>query len=215
MPGASLIVVIGLGTGSATDAIATARPQLVPTGTTTRALADSATASAHPTHLEGSGYRVDTVCDRSYCVEELRVGRKVLIAATAALAALRGEVSDPGHEDQTDATEVILPQPSPPGYLSLYRLESDFTEGAAHARSSGRCETYAIATGKRVTLREVYGATRARRIMRAAHAADGTTRDAPATTDFLIPADGTLTLCGAPDAVGPAPDPITITVPMR
>src|SRR5262245_44893908 len=126
-----VIAILGLGGPPTAEVIARERPDLVPHGVTTRALADSAIAAAHPTHVATAAYTIDTACDRTYCVEELRAGRRVLIARAAALAALRRAVSDPGHEDEADATEVVVPLASAPGLLSVERIESDYTQGAA------------------------------------------------------------------------------------
>jgi hypothetical protein len=188
MPGAVVAVIFGVVMGD--DPITHARPALVPHGDTTRLIADSSTAASHPTHIATGNYRIDTVCDGTYCVEELRAGRHVLIAAAQAIAALQHQVSDPGEEDKVDATEVVLPQVSAPGFLSVTRMESDYYEGAAHANGSARCETYSLASGRRQTLREVVGARAARKIAAAAGHGTRTT-----TTNLLVPAPGVVFVC--------------------
>jgi hypothetical protein len=106
---APIVAVILAHVPIAADVIAHARPALVPQGITTREIADSYTTSMHPTHLATGAYSIDTVCDGTYCVEELRAGRRVLIAAAKAMKALQHDVADPGHEDEVDATEIVLP----------------------------------------------------------------------------------------------------------
>jgi hypothetical protein len=206
---APIIAVILAHVPIAGDVVAQTRPALVPHGITTRLIADSDTTSSNPTHLANRAYSIDTVCHDSYCVEEVRAGHRVLIAAASALAALQHEVADPGHEDEVDATEIVLPQPSAPGLLSVARLESNYAAGAAHANSSARCETYDVTTGKRLTLRDVVGARAARKI---AAAAGHHTR--ARTTNLLVPVPGMVFLCDPelPDHT-PTPDPIVLRVP--
>jgi hypothetical protein len=181
--GAGLITAFALGGPPITDEIARARPALVPHGITTRFVGDSAAAAAQPTHVDAGAYRIDTVCDRTFCVEELRIGRHVAIAAAAAIAALHRELADRRREDEVDATEIVLPQPSAYGFLSIVRVESDYTDGAAHARNGGSCETYSIATGKRLTVGDVLGARRAKAL------------GDPNTTAFLMPAPFLIARC--------------------
>jgi len=213
--GASMIIaVLGLASSLVGELVVQERPALVATGITTRSLAGSGTVRAHPIHVETAAYRIDTQCRGNYCVEELQANGRVLIAASAALGALRRELSAPDHEPETDATEVVLPQPSAPGFLSVYRLESDYTAGAAHARNSLRCETYRTRTGTRVTLQDVVGVRVARRIAVAARAALGqaeATAYGVATTSLLVPKAGTVVLCGDADRAG-ARSPITVEV---
>lgn len=214
MGASTIIAILGLASSLVGELVAQERPALVAAGITTRSLAGSGTARAHPTHVDTGSYRIDTQCSGNYCVEELRTSGRVLIAASAALSALRREVSEPGHERDTDATEVVLPQPSAPGFLSVYRLESDYTTGAAHARNSLRCETYRMSTGKRVTLQDVVGVRAAHRIAIAARAALGRAEAAAygvATTSLLVPNAGTVVLCGDAERVG-ARSPVTVQV---
>lgn len=214
MAASMIIAVLGLASSLLSELVVQERPALVVAGITTRSLAGSGTVRAHPTHVETASYRIDTQCRDNYCVEELRANGRVLIAASAALGALRREVSAPDHERDTDATEVVLPQPSAPGFLSVYRLESDYTTGAAHARNSLRCETYRTSTGKLVTLQDVVGVRAAHRIAIAARAALGqaeATAYGVGTTSLLVPTAGTVVLCGDADRVG-ARSPITIQV---
>ena len=212
----TIIAVLGFASTLMTELIARDRPLLVAHGITTRELADSRTALTHPTHVQTASYRVDTHCVGTYCVEQLKSHDRVLIGASAALAALKREVSEPGHERDTDATEVVLPQASVPGFLSVYRLESDYTMGAAHAHSSLRCETYATSTGKRVALRDVVGIRAANRIVAVARAALADPAEAAAYTagmeSLLVPKEGTVVLCGDPNWLGDRSELVTVTV---
>jgi hypothetical protein len=190
---------------SAGELIRQARPALAPDARaiTTRSVEDSGVARAHPTHLHGAGYAIDTVCAGTYCVEELVVGGHVAIAHRAALAHLRADVSDPGHEAEVDATEVVLPQPSAAGFLSTYRVESDYAEGAAHARTSFGCETYVATTGARATLRDVVGKADAARMLAAARRALAADAERGsyviAAASFLVPAADTVVFCAGGD----------------
>ena len=205
---ATIVVVIFGGVAIGDGAIAQQRPALVPHGyVTTRSIADSYTTAAHPTHISTDNYAIDTVCKETYCVEELRAGHRVLIAAATALAALRHEWADPGEEDKVDATEILLPQLSAPGFLSVARLNNSYYEGAAHAQGSASCETYSLATGHRVTLRDVVGARAAHRI--AAAAGHGTRST---TTNLLVPAPFIVFLC---DPVLPDHTPSMTPVVMK
>jgi hypothetical protein len=209
------VVILGLGGPDTQELVKQARPHLAPPASaiTTRVVEASAVASAHPVHLRTAGYQIDTVCRDTYCVEELRAAGRVLIPAALALTALVREVSDPGHASEVDATEIVLPQRSAPGLLSIERVESDYTAGAAHARSWLRCETYSLASGRRLTLRDVVGARVAARIVAAAAARrdDGAPAVSATTTALLAPARGTVVLCGETDHMS-AHDPITIEV---
>jgi hypothetical protein len=201
---------------SAGAVVAMARPDLVPPATlpTTRAVADTTVVGQHPTHARGDDFTIDTYCRGTVCVEELRLGGHVAIGHAAALARLRAATSDPGHDDDTDATEVLAPQPSAPGWRSLYRIESDFTRGAAHARTSMGCETYRVATGRRAALRDVVGARAARRALAAATAAlatDGRDGLTVSPWSFLVPAAGTVELCATRAGDSATITPIVVT----
>jgi len=214
MDAGTIMAIFGLASSLAGELVAQQRPALAAAGITTRWLADSGTVRAHPTHLEAASYRIDTQCRGNYCVEELQANGRLLIAASAALGALEHEVSALGHERETDATEVVLPQPSAAGFLSVYRLESDYTSGAAHARNSLRCETYRVSSGKRVTLQDVVGVRAAYRIALAARVAVGPAEARAygvTTTSLLVPKAGTVVLCGDANAAG-ARSPSTVQV---
>lgn len=204
---AAVLAILGLGGPPVDQVVAQARLDLVPTGITTRWLADSAVAAAHPTHVATAAYRIDTACQGTYCVEELRIGPRIAIARRAAIAALRHEYADPAAPDETDATQIVLPQPSASGYLSVETLESAYTSGAAHATSRAGCMTFEVATGRRLTLAEAIGPGAARRVVHAVqtwivdHPGSPAPWYRPDMTAFLVPAPNVVVLCDHPDAI--------------
>jgi hypothetical protein len=203
----TVLAILGLHGPTVDQRVAHDRPQLVPTGITTRSRADSATAAAHPTHLATPAYRIDTACRGTYCVEELQIGSHVVIAPRAAIAELRRQYADPAAPDQTDATQIVLPQPSAAGYLSVATIESAYTIGAAHANNRAGCMTVDVATGRRLTLAEAIGPDAARRVVDAVrrwivdHPQSPELWYRPDMTSFLLPAPNAVVLCDHPDPI--------------
>jgi hypothetical protein len=136
---------------------------------TTRNIAESSVAKASPTNIVTQAYSIETVCNGAYFAENLRIGGRLVISGKRRIAELKIETNG-------DTTEVVLPQPSAKGFLSIYRLDSNYTEGAAHARNNLRCESYLL-SGRRATLSDVVGKANVAQVQLAA---------ATANADFKI-----------------------------
>jgi hypothetical protein len=158
---------------------------------TTRNIAESSVAKANPTNIVTQAYSIETVCNAAYCAESLRIGGRLVISGKRRIAELKIETNG-------DTTEVVLPQPSAEAFLSIYTLDSNYTEGAAHARNNLRCESYLL-SGRRATLSDVVGKVNAAQVRLATANADFKINIDPSS--FLVSPEGNIVFCLADQTV--------------
>jgi hypothetical protein len=168
---------------------------------TTRNIAESSVAKANPTNIVTKAYSIETVCNGDYCAESLRIGGKVVSSGRHRIAQLKIEAN-------CDTTEVILPQPSTDGFVSLYRMNSSYANGAAHAVNILRCESW-LTSGRRATVSDVVGKANAAQVQLAAATTYADFEGNIDPMSFLVSQEGSIIFC-VPDQTQTVIHSITI-----